>query len=92
MEPYPNHYSRQTRTDEPSVDPNLCFVLDELQKMETRLGDRIEGRCSDIGCRVVEFEQHVEERFISLEMARTKADQGRSVMEQQFDDLKLEVH
>jgi hypothetical protein len=35
MEPYPYHYSRWARTDGPPIDPNLRFVLDELQKMET---------------------------------------------------------
>jgi hypothetical protein len=33
MEPYPHHYVRQSRQDD-SVDPNLKFVLEELQKME----------------------------------------------------------
>jgi hypothetical protein len=92
IEPYPHHYSRRARTYELPINPNLCFILDELQKMETWLGDRIEGCCSGIECCVVESEQHAKESPISLEMARTEANQGRSVMEKQFDDLKLEVH
>jgi hypothetical protein len=60
--------------------------------METRLGDCIEGHCSGIERRVVEIEQRVEEQFISLDMARAESEQGRSAMEKQFDDLKLEVH
>jgi hypothetical protein len=37
------------------VDPNLKFMLDELQKMEARLDDYIEGCCVGLENRV---EQH----------------------------------
>jgi hypothetical protein len=45
MELYPQHYTWRSKADEGVVDASLCLVLerlDELQKMEARLGDRIE--------------------------------------------------
>jgi hypothetical protein len=92
MEPYPHHYSRRPKSDEPPTDPTLRFILDELQKMESHLGDRIEGRCGDLENRVAASEQRAEERLISLEMARSEVEQGHAAMEKQFDGLRLEVH
>jgi hypothetical protein len=63
---------------EPTVDLTLRFILDELQKMETHVGDRIEGRCSGIECRVGESKQRSEECFISLKMVRTESEQGHT--------------
>jgi hypothetical protein len=88
MEPYPHHYSRRSRAEEPPVDPTLRFVLDELQKMEIRLRHCIKGRCFGLERHVAESE----ERFISLEMARTESESGRADMEKRFEGLKLEVH
>jgi hypothetical protein len=77
MEPYPLHFSRRPRTEEP-MDPNLHLMLDEfqhmdarfleLQCMEERLGEKIDGRCGVLELRVGEVEKHVEERLVSLEM------------------------
>jgi hypothetical protein len=92
MEPYPHHYTRRMRVDELPINSNLHFILDELQKMETRLGDCIKGHCSGIKRRAVETERRAKERFITLKMAHAEADQGRLVMKKQFNDLKLEVH
>jgi hypothetical protein len=95
MEPYPHHYSHRSRAaDKPPVDPTLRFiVLNELQKMESRLDDRIEGRCGGgLERRVEEAEQRFKERLISLGMARAKAEQGRAPLKKQFDGLKLKVH
>jgi hypothetical protein len=93
MEPYPHHYARRVKVDELPIDSTLCFVLDELQKMETQLGDRIEGHYNGIEHHVVESRViEAKESFITLEMALAEVDQGRSTMEKQSDDLKLEVH
>jgi hypothetical protein len=92
MEPYPHHYSRRSRAEEPPVDPTLGFVLDELLKMETYLRDHMKQRCSELERRVVESEQRADERFISLEMARAELESGRADMEKSFEGLKLEVH
>jgi hypothetical protein len=98
MEPYPYHYSRRSRPEEPAdpsvrpVDPNVCLMLDELQHMESRLSDRIDGRCGGLERRVADVEQKAEERFIALEMLRIELDSGRAEIERQFDGLKLEVH
>jgi hypothetical protein len=76
MEPYPHHYTCRPKSDD-SIDPNFHLMLDEMQHMEARLSERIDGRCSGL-------EQHandVEHRFISLEMARTKADAERVEMD-----------
>jgi hypothetical protein len=43
---------------------------------ETRLEDRIEGRCSGLEDRVAASEQRSEERLISLEMARSEVEQS----------------
>jgi hypothetical protein len=52
MDPYPYHYLRRLRgeelTMESSVYSTLRRVLDEMQKMESRLGDCIEGRCDGL--------------------------------------------
>jgi hypothetical protein len=77
MELYPQHYTRRSKADEGTVDVPLCLVLerlDEVQKMEARLGDRIEDRCGGLERWVVETEQRAEERFVSLEMTRTEAE------------------
>jgi hypothetical protein len=42
MEPFPYHYARRSRAKE-SADPTIRFVLEELQRMEPWLGNRIEG-------------------------------------------------
>jgi hypothetical protein len=68
MEPYQYHYSRRPKSDDP-IDPHFRLMLDELQQMESRLCDKIEGRCSNLEHHVVDVEQKVEERFIWLEMS-----------------------
>jgi hypothetical protein len=55
MEPYPFHYTRCSWVED-SVDPTVKFVFRELQKMEERLGDRIEGRCQGIERRMEDSE------------------------------------
>jgi hypothetical protein len=90
MEPFPHHYSRRPKPDVP-MDSNFRLMLDELQQMEARLSDRIDGRCSGLERRVVEVEQKAEERLVSLEMSRTEAELGRAELEKQFDGLRLEV-
>jgi hypothetical protein len=45
--------------------------------MEACLSDNIDGRCSDVKCRVTEVE-HQTERFIALEMSRTEAEAGHA--------------
>jgi hypothetical protein len=91
MESYPHHYSHRQKSDA-IVDPTIRFILDELQKMETWVGNRIEGRCTDLEQHAAEMEQHVKECLISQEMARSKSKQGHAHPEKQFDRLKLEVH
>jgi hypothetical protein len=59
MELYPQHYTSRSKADEGVVDVSLHLVLerlDELQKMEARLGDRIEDRCGGLERWVVETE------------------------------------
>jgi hypothetical protein len=46
--------------------------------MEACLSDKIDGRCSDVKCRVAEVEHQTEERFIALEMSRTEAEAGHA--------------
>ncbi|GJN20050.1 hypothetical protein PR202_gb07376 [Eleusine coracana subsp. coracana] len=97
MEPYPFHYSRRPKPDSgvdsiDDIDPTIRFVFSELQKMESRLGDQIEGRCGGLESRVHEAEQKAEERFISLEMARSEVEAGRTSLEKHIGDIKLEVH
>jgi hypothetical protein len=60
--------------------------------MEAYLKDMIEGRCQGVEQHVHEAEKCSEERLISLEMARAKAEVSQVDMEQQFGDLKLEVN
>jgi hypothetical protein len=69
IEPFLYHYCR-----EELVDPSLRFMLDELQKMELRLGDKIEGRCIRLQRRMAESEQCAEECLISLEMTRSESE------------------
>jgi hypothetical protein len=60
MEPYPQHYTRRPKADEGAADALLRLILehlDELQKMEACLGDRIDGHCGDLERWVVETEQ-----------------------------------
>jgi hypothetical protein len=64
-------------------------MLDELQRMEARLREKIEGCCSSLQKRVEDVDQRAEERFISLEMARAEAE--RVATEKQVGDLMLEV-
>jgi hypothetical protein len=92
MEPYPHHYNRRSRPADNPIDPNFHLMLDELQRMESRLSDKIEGRCSGLEYRVVDAEQKVEEWFVSLEMARTEAETGCADLRKQFERLKLEVN
>jgi hypothetical protein len=70
---------------------SLKSMIDELQSMVARLGERIEDRCSGLENRVESAEQRAEERLISLEMARVESKAGRADMEKRFDGLKLEV-
>jgi hypothetical protein len=75
------------------VDPNFGLMFEELQHMEARLGEKIEGRCGGgLDTRVLEVEQKAEERYISLELFRTESEMGRATLESQFRDLKLEVN
>jgi hypothetical protein len=90
MESYPLHYTRRPKSDDP-VDPNFCMLLDEMQRMETRLSEKIEGRCSGLEKRVGDLEQHSEERFISLEMVYTEAKVECVNMDKQFTSLKLKL-
>jgi hypothetical protein len=60
MEPYPYHYSCRNKPEE-SVDPNMRILLEELQRMEARLSDKIEGRCGGFEQRVLDSKQKVEE-------------------------------
>jgi hypothetical protein len=77
---------------EDSIDPTVKFVFEELQKMEVRLSDYIEGRCQGIERRMADSEQRVEERLVSLEMAWTESKSGRAEIEKWVKGLKLEVH
>jgi hypothetical protein len=90
MEPYPLHYSRRPRAKD-SVDPNFRMMLDELQRMEARLKDTIEGHYGGLDRRVDAIEQKTDEHLVSLEMARTKVEMGRADLEKQFDGLHLEL-
>jgi anion-transporting ArsA/GET3 family ATPase len=91
MEPYPYHYSHCPKVDD-SSDLSIRSALEELQKMELRLTDTIEGRCSGLERYVMEVEHHSEERLVSLEMARTEVETGRTALEKHVDGLKLEVY
>jgi hypothetical protein len=85
MEPYPFHYTRRSRVGD-SVNPTVKFVFEE------RLDDRIEGRRQGIDHRMADSEHRVEERLISLEMARMESETGRTEIEKQVEGLKLKVH
>lgn len=54
----------------------MWFVLEELQKMEVWLGDRIEGRWSGLERYVLQSKKEAEERLVSLEMFRSVSEQG----------------
>jgi hypothetical protein len=90
MEPYPLHYTHRPKSDDP-VDPNFRMLLDEMQRMETRLSEKIEGCCSGLEKHVGDLEHHSEECFISLEMVHTEAKVERINMDKQFTGLKLKV-
>jgi hypothetical protein len=47
-------------------------MIDELQQMLARLGERVEDRCGGLEHRIEEAEQHAKERLMSLEMSRTE--------------------
>jgi hypothetical protein len=66
--------------------------LTSSKKIDVRLGNWIEGRCTRLECCISESEQHIDERLISLKMAHAEAETDRVKMEKQFRDLKLEVH
>jgi hypothetical protein len=81
------------------MDPNFWLMLEEFQHLDqwmdqrlARLGEQIEGHCSNLEKRVEDVDQRTEERFISLEMARAEADAERATMDKQFGDLCLEVN
>jgi hypothetical protein len=90
MEHFPHHYSRRPRVGEPT-DSTLKVMLEELQKMESRLGDKIEGRCGGLERRVDEFEHCAEECLVSLEMAHMELEVGRTDLEKHVNGLALEV-
>jgi hypothetical protein len=84
MEPYPHHYTCRPKPTE-STDPTIRSMVDELQQMVQHLGKKIEGRCDNT------VEQHAEEHFISLEMARVEADAECADLDKHFSGLKLKV-
>jgi hypothetical protein len=103
MELYPHHYTRRPKPSDPTdsttshpttdhIDPTIRFVLNELQQMEACLTDRIEGRCSGLERRVIDFKQRNKERLISLEMSCSEAETGCVETEKHVDGLKLKVH
>jgi hypothetical protein len=73
MEPYPLHYNRRPKSTD-STDPSIRSMIDELQQMVQRLGEKVEGHCDGLETRVDVAEQRSEERFIVLEMACAEAD------------------
>jgi hypothetical protein len=91
MESYSFHYSCRSKPDE-SIDPTLKSILEELQKMEVRLGEKIEDMCGGLEHCIHQSEQRVEERFVSLEMSRTELEAGRVDQEKQVDGLNIEVN
>jgi hypothetical protein len=99
MESLPHHYSRRLRPDE-ATDPNIHLLEEfqridahftELQHMEVRLGEKIDGRCGALKQRVNDVEQRAEERLVLLEIFHSEAKKERCEMEKQFGGLKLEV-
>jgi hypothetical protein len=99
MEPFPYYYSRRNRSSKESIDSNMRLMLDELQCMEERLSDKIDGRCGGLEQCLVDSEQRLvnsercnEERFISLEMAHSESETSRADVNKRFEGLKLEVH
>jgi hypothetical protein len=87
MEPYPHHYTHLPE----STDPSIYTMVDELQRMVQRLGEKVQGRCDDLETCVDAFEQRAEECFIVLEIVRTEADVERADLHKHFYDVKLEV-
>jgi uncharacterized coiled-coil protein SlyX len=67
-------------------------MIEELQNMVARLGERIDDRCGGLECRVEQLEQRAEERLVSLEMSRAEMEAGCTELEKQVDGLKLEVN
>jgi hypothetical protein len=90
MKSYPHHYSRHAKSDD-SLEANFRMMLNEMQHMEVRLGEKIKGRCSRLEQHVHDFDQRAKEKFIFLKMARTEANSESATMDKQFGDLKLEV-
>jgi hypothetical protein len=90
IDPYPLHYAYHTKSDD-LVNPNFHMMLDEMQRIKTQLSEKIEGHCSGLEKCVGDLDQRSEERFISLEMARTEVETERVDMDKQFTSLKLEV-
>ncbi|GJM84999.1 hypothetical protein PR202_ga00726 [Eleusine coracana subsp. coracana] len=71
MEPYPYYYSRRRPTaeaEEPS-DPNFKLLLEEMQKMEMRLGQKLDEKYRILEQLVESSQQKAEARLISLEMS-----------------------
>jgi hypothetical protein len=89
MEPYLRHYSCRPKSK--SIDPTIRSMIDELQQIVQRLGEKVEGRCDNLELRVDVVEQRMEERFISLEMACVEADTERAYLDKHFSGLKLQV-
>jgi hypothetical protein len=67
-------------------------MIEELQNMVARLGERIDDRCGGLEHHVEQSQQRAEERLVSLEMSRTEMEAGRAELEKQVDGLKLEVN
>jgi hypothetical protein len=63
----------------------------ELQRMEVRLGEKIDNRCGVLERHVNDVKQHADEHLLSLEMFCSEAKKERGEMEKQFGGLKLEV-
>jgi hypothetical protein len=59
--------------------------------MGSRLGEKIEGRCSALEKCVIEGEWRSEECFMSLEMFRAKTESEHAKLGKRFMGLKLEV-
>jgi hypothetical protein len=78
MDPYPLHYTHRPRSTE-STDPSIRTMIDELQQIVQRLGEKVEGRCNGLETRV------------TLEMSRAEADVERTDLDKHVSDLALEV-
>jgi hypothetical protein len=73
------------------MDPNFRLMLDELQHMEARLREKIDGRCTGVERRVTEIEHQTVESLTALEMSRTEAETRRTEIQKHVDDVCLEV-